>query len=348
MVAGALFAITSKAQIPTQYLSYSALDKITSTRDFFFFVLNDDQHGVELWRSDGSTSGTHIVKDINPGARSSSPNHFVLLDSILFFTADDGVHHEELWRSDGTSEGTYLVKDIFSGSTTINSIGVWGSDLIIHSEDDSGISLWRSDGTSSGTMVITESFFEDTAFDLNVNNILYRQKKHFMLKPLDENFCRLDNITFFVAKDEITGSELWRTDGTHSGTSLVKDICYGVNSSQITAISSVTGLIYFSGNDGHTGSELWKSDGTAAGTMLVKDIMPGADSSLPRNFTAFGDKVVFSVFGTDGIELWISDGSSIGTTKVFPVTTITSTALLGQPLNDANASVVQIVDDGLQ
>src|SRR4030095_2586542 len=34
-----------------------------------FFSAEDGIHGIELWRTDGTTAGTYIVKDINPGER---------------------------------------------------------------------------------------------------------------------------------------------------------------------------------------------------------------------------------------------------------------------------------------
>jgi ELWxxDGT repeat protein len=40
-----------------------------------FFAANDGLHGAELWVSDGTAGGTRLVKDIRPGAGSSSPNY---------------------------------------------------------------------------------------------------------------------------------------------------------------------------------------------------------------------------------------------------------------------------------
>jgi ELWxxDGT repeat protein len=220
LFAGVLISGIAKSQ----NTAYSSLDKITTANGFFYFVLNDDVHGVELWRSDGSTQGTMLVRDINPGIQSSSPSHFMLRDSILFFIANDGMHGDALWRSDGTSEGTFLLKDI--------------SPLFFLSVDDR--MLWHADRETTYT------------------------------------------------------------------------------ESSIAASSSSDNQVYFSGYDGQTGTELWKTDGSTEGTVLVKDITPGARSSVPRNFSTFGDKVVFSVFGNESIELWITDGSSEGTKKVFP------------------------------
>ena len=31
-----------------------------------YFQANDGMNGIELWRSDGTSAGTNLVKDINP------------------------------------------------------------------------------------------------------------------------------------------------------------------------------------------------------------------------------------------------------------------------------------------
>ncbi|HQU44123.1 MAG TPA: hypothetical protein PK867_14985, partial [Pirellulales bacterium] len=79
----------------------------------------------------------------------------------------------------------------------------------------------------------------------------------------------------FAANDGSTGVELWKSDGTVSGTTLVKDINLGStvvnsvttpNSSDPTDLVTVGGYVYFAANDGNDGTQLWRSDGTASGT----------------------------------------------------------------------------------
>jgi ELWxxDGT repeat protein len=69
-----------------------------------------------LWKSDGTSSGTVLVQDINPGAGSSSPSNLTNVKGTLYFRAYDGSHGFELWKSDGTSSGTALVQDIYPGA----------------------------------------------------------------------------------------------------------------------------------------------------------------------------------------------------------------------------------------
>ena len=77
-----------------------------------FFVSSDADAGWELWKSDGTTAGTVLVKDIQPGSGYSYPRALTVVGSTVFFVADDGTNGPELWKSDGTSAGTVLVKAI--------------------------------------------------------------------------------------------------------------------------------------------------------------------------------------------------------------------------------------------
>jgi ELWxxDGT repeat protein len=118
------------------------------------------------------------------------------------------------------------------------------------------------------------------------------------------------------------GYELWVTDGSANGTSLVKDINPASTSASsfpynITALGN--GRALFTADDGTTyGRELWVTDGTLAGTSLVKDINSGSGSSSPQEITALGDgRVLFQADdGTSGKELWVTDGTANGTYRV--------------------------------
>src|SRR5947209_17134891 len=77
-----------------------------------FFVRTTDANGAELWVTDGTPGGAHLVKDINSGTVSSGPFNLFNANGLLFFDANDGVHGPELWISNGTNAGTTLLKDI--------------------------------------------------------------------------------------------------------------------------------------------------------------------------------------------------------------------------------------------
>lgn len=78
-----------------------------------YFRARDGENGDELWVTDGTTEGTTLVADINPGSSSSVPSDLAELDGKLYFRANDGENGSELWVSDGTTEGTALVNDLF-------------------------------------------------------------------------------------------------------------------------------------------------------------------------------------------------------------------------------------------
>src|SRR5262249_48595458 len=131
------------------------------------------------------------------------------------------------------------------------------------------------------------------------------------------DFLDLNGTALFVANDGTTGRELWRSDGTASGTVLVKDV-HAADAGTATRISYLTSSgrrAYFSADDGVHGNELWTTDGTTAGTRLVRDIVPGSDSSYPVDLAAGFGLVFFSAYDglVHGDEPWRSDGTDEGT-----------------------------------
>ncbi len=121
----------------------------------------------------------------------------------------------------------------------------------------------------------------------------------------------------FGADDGVRGMELWISNGTASGTTLVKDINPGPVGSGPGEMAVLKKQSIFSAYDRKRGRELWVTDGTAEGTTLVKDIRPGNNDSFPTSLTVVDGLVFFRANdGTNGLELWVTDGTVDGTRMV--------------------------------
>jgi len=161
-----------------------------------YFVAADGSHGQELWKSDGTATGTQITKDINPGtANGVASEPPVVMNDTLFFIGDDGVHGFELWRSDGTTAGTALVSDIVAGGDSsfvswLTPVSRTGKVFFAAENGATGRELWESDGTSAGTRLIS-----DIAAGRDSSNPV----------PLRVTPTRL----FFAATKQEYGRELW-------------------------------------------------------------------------------------------------------------------------------------------
>src|SRR5216110_1684365 len=77
---------------------------------FVFFSANDGDHGIELWRTDGTPEGT-VMFDLVPGPDHSVPVLGGTLGNAVFMRAR-GTCGEAIWRSDGTTAGTWKVGTI--------------------------------------------------------------------------------------------------------------------------------------------------------------------------------------------------------------------------------------------
>jgi ELWxxDGT repeat protein len=115
-----------------------------------FFAANDGVHGSELWKTNGTSAGTVVVKDVAPGGYGSYPAYLTNVNGTLFFTAPDGPHGTVLWKSNGTAAGTLVVADISPAFSLLghrNLTNVNGTLFLSANDGVHGQELWKSNGT---------------------------------------------------------------------------------------------------------------------------------------------------------------------------------------------------------
>lgn len=314
---GTVLVVDARPTSPYGYPRSSNPQNLTAVGDRLFFTAYDDEHGSELWTSDGSEDGTMLVEDILPNgnygfARSSDPTSLTAVDGILFFTANDGVHGRELWKSNGTPEGTLLVADVRPGSPygyprSSDPRYLEAVDGVLYFtavDNQHGRELWKSDGSADGTVLVAN---------------IVQESPYFGRGSYPENLTAVNGTLFFTARDDDHGRELWRTDGSAAGAVFLKDIRLKSNpgnpsaSSYPSNLTAVGDELFFLADDGVHGQELWKSTGTTAGTLLVKDVRDDTVGSYPFSFTDVGGVLYFLVNNdAQQVELWRTDGTSAG------------------------------------
>lgn len=231
---------------------------LTPVGDLLFFVINDASHGAELWRSDGSSAGTFLVKDIYPGPPSSRPSQLTAINGRLFFQAEDGTYGLEMWVSDGTEEGTRLFADLNPGegsSSPHEFVGLPPDHFYFVATDESGENRLHS------------FCFTDTApkkFD-NVRN------------PTQLTLGTIAGTgpcVYFVGDDGTRGRELWYVYREHDPV-LVKDIVSNqFEGSAPEHLTPVENELFFNADDVTHGRELYRTEGNADSTFIIKDLRP--------------------------------------------------------------------------
>lgn len=286
--------------------------EFTLFNNFVYFTATDGDYGAELWKSDGTSSGTIMVKDIREGSASSGPSGYTVFNNMLYFTACDS-NGCELWISDGSEPGTSMVKNIAPGSdytypydgysswpNGLNPLTPYNGALYFSAVNTSPevCGLWKTDGTEGGTVPVKPGVAIDPDdFQVVVNGKLY-----------------------FAASDGVVGNELWESDGTPAGTKIVKDIFPGPESSNPRDLILFNNNLFFTAIGSGSDRELWKSDGTESGTVIVKDIYPGPTTSYPQKFMAFNNLLYFvATDSVHGEELWQTNGTVAGTVLTMDI-----------------------------
>lgn len=343
---------------------------------FFSFLL-----AIIGW-SNGTTAQA-LFKDLHPGTSGSSIEQHKTVNGTMYFCTVAGNVHE-LWKSDGTVAGTVVVADTVITTTVGQALKIRESynDTLYYTVNVAGPSagyttiLWRTHGTTpvlvdtlhhpgypgigggyptGFTMVGNKLFF--SMWNLNGRELWVSDgteagtKEVIDLSPgsnggtTNNPMIAFNGKVFFQGSATLGINELYSSDGTAAGTTLVKagvynpehfiiynnELYFRANDGVIDGLWKTDGTALGTVNVTNTGfnvakifqnemyynmsGTLWKSDGTTAGTMMLKDSVgeiTGMNSS--RIFTAYMKSLPVAPYFT--MYYWKSDGTTAGTVRV--------------------------------
>ena len=256
---------------------------IIAARDLLY--LSENAYNNDLWKIDKSGVRTQL----KVFARGTSIAKAVAVGNMLYFYTEG----EEIWRSDGTAEGTFpLMSASGINSFTATETGVM-FQLGSRNRDEE---LWKSEGTPTTTVKIA-----------TIRSGGGVPSKYYPTAVMD-------NILYFVANDGIHGNELWRSDGTASGTYMALDVNgndkveedYTGTEYDLRTMAVFKGHLYFGARQiilGGSGTDEW-SLRSYSGSGMSHGIVDETDPIT--EMIADYDKLYFASEKTNGSdELWV-------------------------------------------
>lgn len=303
----------------------------------YFRATGNTGPGQQLWRSDGTSTGTYMVATVPSSTLSN--NWGVGVNSTLFFISSDTTRGTELWKSDGTAAGTRAIASLGSDENTIVQHLVAGDNrafavvstinCVTAQCNGSTTNIWASSTDGNGAILVRS-----------------------IVDPTGQDFAYFDRaISFgdaaFLTRVSPSGTELWKVDGASGAMNIIgadfrdpivfKDSLFAFSSSDwsgttLEQMDAITGTfspivdvsvgvteaivvsdnLVFSGADG----SLWISDGSAAGTRRIDDVT-ATERTRKSMLTNANGHVLFalSYSGSTHETLWTSDGTPDGTTQ---------------------------------
>ncbi|WP_153798626.1 ELWxxDGT repeat protein [Foetidibacter luteolus] len=306
-----------------------------------FFSADDGIHGTELWRSDGTTAGTYLVKDILDGAQNGNPSEFAVMNDKLYFSAatNAGIR---LFVSDGTAAGTVMLKDVASP------FRLTAANNVLYFLSHGGGRLWKSDGTTDGTVMIKDftvpgpgynsaivpylvpaagALYFPLILSNNVGVLAFSDGTSAGTVLVNTSAIAPEHITegtgnkvyFTALNGQDNVRRLWVADN-QTGDAAIAAGFNEISISPSCPVAKKGNTLYFAGlAHGNIGASVYAYDMNASsGITLVKDITPPGISSAINQLTEVGGNLYFSArIYKDAIQwkdqLWRCDGTSAGT-----------------------------------
>ena len=239
---------------------YTCMDGFAERGGWLYFSANDgvDGNSCDLWRTDGTLGNVEKVRDISESTN-NGPRRLMVTDNKLYFLEPGSPGVESaIWISDGTEAGTRKIFEsnddyrVLTGSVTEKSGHLMGAGgyayfYVNDLNESAGLQLWYTDGTDANMLVDLET---SSVGDHRIPKAVTNDRLYYIAFRPDGLTRGLwtasGGQTELLSTGDGLGSgtpllpaddgetlmfrsdlEVWRTDGSDSGTSSVKRICPG-------------------------------------------------------------------------------------------------------------------------
>jgi len=329
-----------------QFIAPARVSVLAEAGGKIFFLGNDGVHGIEPWVTDGTRAGTHMIRDIYSGPRSSKLDPVFISSgssegTVYFDAISDAAGTRQLWRTDGTAAGTRKLTAFHDAGTVIDagSLAVSRNRVFFPAAPDFlGLELWVAEGDQAPRVAAhidrEEISSDPAAFTPWHDRVLFiagaaGQRDLWETDGTDAGTVRVTGTPFHAASnltpageallfpaEDAGGQGLWRTDGTTAGTA---PLLLDRSAFDLTAVPGAAFFFTLTPGAPNAPKQLWRSNGTPGGTGPVATVASGS-GVFPADLTAVGGALYFVV--TDplaGTVLWHSDGTPSGTQPLAPL-----------------------------
>ncbi|MCB9363792.1 MAG: T9SS type A sorting domain-containing protein [Flavobacteriales bacterium] len=281
---------------------------------FVWMDLASDTLGIELYKTDGTQTGTTLFKDYYIGSGNGTPhiggggrNTFQVNQTEAYFLAYNG-DSLLLNKTNGTLVGTQVIhkfkKNELVAGNNYSEVSIYQTPINNHMLIFDGLKkIWSLDLATDQIVQLDSGALFTTRFIIN-NELYYTDRI-------------AGNITSLIATDGIT-TRIVKTNGWTEYANSV--LVFGYESNQ----HEVGGKSFFTIHPPYPEPiELWITDGTDGGTVKVLDSLPQYGGGSGK-FYVCGNKTYYYLYGGSLKTLYEIDAQNNTLIDVMDLTNVTS------------------------
>jgi ELWxxDGT repeat protein len=301
--------------------------------------------GFKLLKSGGTENydDTYILPDPYIPTDSSNPHDFKRFKNKTYFIANPTWYdNQSLWAADGSSVQEVVWFSYNGGEFAF-------TDNNVYTSGQDWLELYRTNGDTYSQVYLADDYGALPAVNLTgVKSKMYFTNENDELYVVDDastqvtflkgffnniyDFSPVGSYLVFRSRNSSNGEELWRSNGTSSGTIRYTTISptFQTPSAYRPTATIRTNTHYFIANDGVHGNEIWRTQGTGSSTYMVTDLNPndhlfiqeGKENDI-RSLYEFRDSLYISaVDNTGNWALYKTNGTAAGMRKVLNINQI--------------------------